>query len=48
MLRNAIQGFEEIADVKIVQAGLYLYGLVPLLKASAKREVREVLSYSVL
>eukprot|EP00116_Pleurobrachia_bachei_P011799 sb/3472061/ len=34
-----IEGFEEIKDIKIVQAGVYLYSLVPSVKSSNKREV---------
>ena len=33
------QGYEEIKDIQIVQAGLYIYGLIPAVKASTRREV---------
>ena len=37
------QGYEEIKDIQIVQAGLYIYGLVPALRAATRREVGYIL-----
>ena len=42
------QGYEEVKDVQIVQAGLYIYGLVPALKTNSRREVFLQLTVLVL
>ncbi|KAL5247330.1 hypothetical protein ACHWQZ_G019262 [Mnemiopsis leidyi] len=43
-----IEGYEEIKDIQIVQAGLYIYGLIPAVKASTRRERNVLVEVTVV